>query len=303
MKAKLGALPTNDDIWAYEIKWDGYRTIAFVGTSSGAPASTSESTSTRAVRLQSTSGLDMSARWPEIEAMASALNASTAILDGEMCVLDDDGKPRFELIQRSDRPAVFHAFDVLAIDDHDITSLPYESRRSLLEGVLDPGPNWIVPAHRIGGGAELLAATAAAGLEGIMAKRLGSTYRPGTRTNDWCKVKNRTEIEVTIGGFSAGTGNRATTFGALLVGRRLDDGSLPFAGGVGTGFSATTLRALAVQLSGLITPDPPFSTPVPALHQRGATWVRPDLRALIEIAELTNDGYVRHASFIRLIGE
>ncbi len=287
MKAKLGTLPGDDERWAYEIKWDGYRTIAFVDASSG-------------VRLQSTSGLDRSERWPQVGALADAVNASRVVLDGEMCVLDDDGKPRFELIQRSDRPAVFHLFDVLEIDGHDLTAMPYENRRSLLEGVVESGPNWIVPAYRIGGGAELLAATASAGLEGVMAKRLGSPYRVGARSDDWRKIKHRRRIEVVIGGFTAGTGNRAATLGALLVGLPVVDG-LAFAGGVGTGFSDATLRSLTDRLHDLVVGDPPFSTPVPPAHQRGATWVRPELRAILEIAELTNEGYVRHASFIRLV--
>ncbi|MEZ5230303.1 MAG: RNA ligase family protein [Acidimicrobiales bacterium] len=241
-------------------------------------------------------------RWPEIAAMAAAINAGSVVLDGEMCVLDDDGKPRFELIQRSDRPAVFHAFDVLEIDGHDLTSLPYENRRTLLEGVLEPGPNWIVPAHRIGGGAALLAATAAAGLEGVMAKRLGSTYRPGARSDDWRKIKNRQRVEVTIGGFSAGTGARAATFGALLVGIDAHDG-LAFAGGVGTGFTDVTLRSLRNRFESMIVDEPPFTTAVPAAYRRGATWVRPELRAVLEIAEITNEGYVRHASFVGLVDD
>ncbi len=291
MKAKLGVIPSDDEQWAYEIKWDGYRTIAFVGTDSTAP-----------VRLQSTSGLDMTGRWPEIGAIADSVNASSVVLDGEMCALDDEGKPRFELIHRSDRPAVFHLFDVLEIDGNDLTALPYEHRRALLDGVVEVGPNWIVPANRIGGGAELLAATAVAGLEGVMAKRLGSIYRPGRRSDDWRKIKNRQRIEVTIGGFTAGTGNRASTFGALLVGLPTN-GGLAFAGGVGTGFSQTTLDTLTEHLHELVVTNSPFSTPVPASHQRGASWVLPELRAVLDIAELTNDGYVRHASFIRLVDD
>ena len=289
MKAKLGSLPTDDDRWAYEIKWDGYRTMVFIDRGAERP-----------VRLQSTGGLDVSDRWPEIAGIESAINARTAVLDGELCVLDDDGKPRFELIQRSERPAVFHAFDVLSIDGADTTALPYESRRALLENLVEQGPNWIVPANRVGGGAELLAATGAAELEGIVAKRLGSTYRPGTRTDDWRKIKHRRRIEVSIGGFTAGTGNRAATFGALLVGRDVD-GEFRFAGGVGTGFSSPILRRLRDRLDELVTDAPPFADSVPPMHRRGATWVRPELRAILEIAELTNDGYVRHASFIRLL--
>ena len=115
-------------------------------------------------------------------------------------------------------------------------------------------------------------------------------------------MKNRIQVEVTIGGFNAGTGNRSATFGALLVGRPRPDGSLAFAGGVGTGFNQARARVAAASCSAsVVTDECPFS-PVPPRSATGgmATWVRPDLRAAVEIAEFTNDGLVRHASFIDL---
>ena len=115
--------------------------------------------------------------------------------------------------------AVLQVFDVLRVDDHDTIELPYEDRRRLLDQLVEPGDNWVVPGHRVGGGAELVEATGAAGLEGVMAKRLGSTYVPGRRSPNWRKIKHRRSIEVVIGGVTAGEGNRASTFGSLLVGR------------------------------------------------------------------------------------
>ena len=181
------------------------------------------------------------------------------MLDGELVVLDDDGRPRFELIQRhaiENREAAFYAFDVLSIDDHDTITLAYEDRRRLLAEVLDVGPNWSVPAHRIGDGQALLDATAERGLEGVMAKRLGSKYHPGTRTKEWRKVKHRQQAEVVIGGYTAGTGNRTSSFGALLVGRWEGD-RLAFAGGVGTGFTQRRLEELTKRLRDLRTPRVP----------------------------------------------
>ena len=119
----------------------------------------------------------------------------------------------------------------------------YEQRRQLVEGLVEPGANWAVPGHRIGDGDALLAATAEQGLEGVMAKRLGSTYQPGKRSPSWRKVKNRVHAEVVIGGYTPGTGNRSSTFGSLLVGR-WDGDRLVFAGGVGTGFTHATLERL-----------------------------------------------------------
>ncbi len=293
MKARLGTLPTGDD-WAFEIKWDGYRTIAHVDGPT--------------VRLQSTAGHDVSARWPELGGLPTGVNAARAIVDGELVVLDDEGVPRFELVQQhqgdasSGRQAALYLFDVLSVDGTDTIALPYEDRRRLLESLVEPGDNWLVPSSRVGDGEEVLAATRERGLEGVVAKRLGSTYRPGTRTRDWVKVKNRRPIEVVIGGYTAGSGNRATTFGALLVGIRRD-GRLDFAGGVGTGFSHAVLDDLGRRLRELRTPLCPFASPPPASYRREATWVEPVLGATVEIAELTNDGLVRHASFVRLHDE
>ena len=282
------AVPDGAD-WAFEVKWDGYRTIVHIADG--------------AVRLQSAAGHDVTVRWPEFAELADSVNASTAILDTELVVFDDDGRPRFELVQQSGagstREAVLQIFDVLQIDGVDVIDLPYEARRRLLEQLVEPGPNWTVPTHRIGGGAELSEATASQGLEGVIAKRLDSLYRPGTRSKDWRKIKNRTQVELTIGGFTAGTGNRASTFGALLVGRPTGDG-LRFAGGVGTGFDQRTLESLTAALGELTTGRCPFAPPPPPAVRRTATWVDPVLRATVEIAEFTNDGLVRHATFLRL---
>ena len=288
MKATLGSLPTSDGGWAYEIKWDGHRTLAHV---------TADHT-----LLQTTSGHNSTERWPEVASIGGAVNASSAILDGEMLVIGEDGRPSFDLVQRRDaarHPAMFHAFDVLSIDGTDTIGLPYADRRSLLTQVLDPGDHWAIPAHHIGGGDKLLAATVDQQLEGLIAKRLDSTYRPGSRSRDWLKIKNRIRTNVVIGGYTAGTGARSATFGALLVGVSEGD-RLLFAGGVGTGFTQSMLETLLQRLSPLTTETCPFDPAPPAAVQRNATWIRPALSAVVEIAEFTNDGHVRHASFVEL---
>lgn len=286
MKATLGSLPADDDRWAYEIKYDGYRTLAFVDDGE--------------VRLQSTKGLDVTATYPELGRLPDGVHAASAILDGELCVLDADGRPRFELMQRHAGPAVLFVFDVLRIGEHDTIALPYEDRRRLLEQLVEPGDHWSVPAYRVGGGADLLAATGDQDLEGVMAKRLGSTYVPGKRSPSWRKIKHRRRIEVVIGGFTAGEGNRSGSFGSLLVGLPGDDG-LVFAGGVGTGFDQRRLEELTARLRSLATDGCPFTELPPTSYRRNATWVEPELRAVVEITELTNEGYVRHASFVDLL--
>jgi len=288
MKAGLGRLPADDDRWAYEIKYDGYRTLAFVNGET--------------VRLQSTNLHDVTAKYPEVGDIHEGLHAQTAILDAEFVVVDDDGRPRFELVQRHERPGALYVFDVLQLDGHDTIGLPYTDRRRLLEQLLEPGDHWMVPTNRIGGGAELVELTDAQGLEGVMAKRVDSLYAPGKRSPNWRKIKNRRRVDVVIGGFTAGDGNRENTFGSLLVGR-WDGDTLVFAGGVGTGFDQRTLEDLGGRLRSRTVADCPFDPPPPAFYRRNTTWVEPELTATVEIAEFTNDGLVRHASYLGLTPE
>lgn len=293
MKATLGTLPASDDGWAYEIKWDGHRTLAHVNGS--------------AVKLQSSSGQVSSERWPEVLDLAGALNAESAVLDGEMLVIGDDGRPSFDLVQRRDQsrhPALFHMFDVLQINGVDTIDLPYTARRELLTQLVEPADHWNVPIHHLVDGHALLEATVEQGLEGLIAKRLDSVYRPGSRTQDWLKIKNRIRVEVVIGGFTAGAGSRASTFGSLLVGvEESGGGVLRFAGGVGTGFNQATLESLHASFTPLVTERCPFDPEPPRSKAPGATWIAPERRAVIEIAEFTNDGHVRHASFVGLVDD
>lgn len=284
MKAVLGTLPADDDNWAYEIKFDGYRTLAFVDGGR--------------LRLQSSSGRDVTDSYPELGGLSQAINGTSAVLDGELVGLDDTGRPRFELVHRHSVEVAFYAFDLLALNDVPTISLAYEQRRALLADVLDQGSHWSVPAHRIGDGQALFDAAAEQQLEGVMAKRLGSTYQPGKRSPSWIKVKVRQRVTLPIGGFTPGSGNRSSTFGSLLVGVPADAG-LRFAGGVGTGFNQAALESLTARLRTLAIPECPFLATPPRSYLP-ATWVRPELSAVVEIAEFTNDGLVRHATFIEL---
>ncbi|MAT05110.1 MAG: hypothetical protein CL424_08715 [Acidimicrobiaceae bacterium] len=285
MKAVLGSLPGDDADWAYEIKWDGYRTLVHLDGDR--------------VRVQSVSGRDVTDTYRELADLGDGVHADRAILDGELVVLDDDGMPRFELMQRHEREVVFQVFDVLHLDGRDTIELPYEDRRQLLAQAVEPGSNWLVPSHQVGDGQALYDVTDEQGLEGIMAKRLGSTYQPGKRSPNWRKIKHRRQVDVVIGGFTEGSGNRSATFGALLVGR-WDGDRLAFAGGVGTGYDQTTLEVMTRQLRDLEQPDCPFDPLPPTSYRRGAHWLDPVLTAAVEITEFTNDGLVRHATFLHL---
>jgi bifunctional non-homologous end joining protein LigD len=279
MLAQLGKLPPDDEAWAYEVKWDGYRALAYA-TGGG-------------LRLVSRNGNDITARYPLLAGLREALGAHEALLDGEVVAFEAGGSPSFQALQRGEGRIAYVAFDVLWSDGEDRMRLPYEERRALLAELLPAGPHWQAPDHHVGGGAELLAAARAQGLEGIVAKRLGSVYEPGKRTGAWVKVKNTARQELVIGGWFPGAGRRAERIGALLVGYH-DDGALRYAGKVGTGFTQAELDRLAALLAPLAVEQSPFDGAQP---RRGARFVRPELVAEVEFTEWTSEGLLRHPSY------
>jgi bifunctional non-homologous end joining protein LigD len=287
MKAVMGTLPTDDAGWGYEIKWDGFRALTVIDG--------------ERVRVFSPNGIDVTAKRSELTTIHQSLHGDQAVLDGEMLAMDEDGRFRFELLQAAEAPVTYLVFDILELQGQDLIALPYEDRRRLLDQAVEPGANWLLSPWQVGGGAALLEASRAQGLEGVMAKRLDSPYLPGRRSPAWRKIKNRHRQELVVGGWTSGTGNRASTFGALLVGY-YDDGVLRYGGGVGTGFNEATLAKLTPRLKAMTIGDCPFDprpTPTQLRHQR-PHWVQPTLVCEVEFAEWTHDGIVRHASYIGL---
>jgi bifunctional non-homologous end joining protein LigD len=308
MLAGAGKLPADDARWSFEIKWDGVRAIAYV-----APGR---------LRLESRNLNDITQAYPEVRGLVAQLGMREAVLDGEIVAFGEDGAPSFERLQsrmhvsspraiarlQKSTPVVYAVFDLLYLDGRGLTGLPYEERRSRLEGLGLAGPAWRVPAVFPGSarpGAELLQATAAQGLEGVVAKRLDSRYEPGRRTGAWIKVKNMRRQELVIGGWLPGEGRRAERIGALLMGVHdpvPDDpgdgaptGPLRYAGRVGTGFTERMLDDLAARLRPLVTDESPFE-PRPKLP-RGAVHVRPELIAEVEFREWTGEGVMRAPSY------
>jgi bifunctional non-homologous end joining protein LigD len=280
-------LPLGDE-WAYEIKWDGYRVIAFVARGS--------------LRLQTRNLLDCTDEFPEVAGIARQVGAHDVILDGEVVALDAQGRPSFELLQARGKPGAgnkrriaYMVFDVLWLDGQSTMPLPYHERRALLESLALKGAAWQTPARHVGDGAALLEATRAQGLEGLVAKRLNSIYEPGKRTRAWLKVKHVRQQELVIGGWLDGEGSRAGRFGALLAGYYDDDGLLRFAGRVGGGFTDAMLDELRARLDELATDVNPFTTP-PALPPR-PHFVRPELVAEAAFTEWTAEGLLRHPRF------
>jgi bifunctional non-homologous end joining protein LigD len=299
MLASPGKLPGDDEPgWAYELKWDGIRALAYVQDGQ--------------VRLVSRLGRDMTRAYPELHQISGAHTWSRVVLDGEIVAFDPAGRPSFELLQqrmhvtapiRAARlatavPVTYLAFDLLSLDGEPMLTAGYASRRSALEGLGLPGPYWQVPPAFTGyRGADVLAASGQHGLEGVVAKRLDSRYEPGSRSAAWRKVKHTYRQEVVIGGWKPGEGNRSGQIGSLLIGVYGAGGELEYAGHVGTGFTAATLRRLGQLLGPLRRDAAPFRTAIPAEHARNVTWVQPRLVAEVEFAGWTSAGRMRAASY------
>jgi bifunctional non-homologous end joining protein LigD len=192
-----------------------------------------------------------------------------------------------------DTPVTYVIFDVLYLDGHSTFPLAYEQRREVLDALELEGPAWRAPAYHRGEGTALLAATRELGIEGIVAKRLDSTYLPGQRNSSWVKVKNVNEQDVVIGGWTPGEGGRARSLGALAVGV-YDDGKLTYAGKVGTGFTEKTLALLQRELEPLRRDGSPFEGRQPP---KGTIFVEPRLVARVELREWTRSGTMRAPSF------
>ena len=291
MLAKTGKLPDDDERWAYEIKWDGVRAIAYSDPGR--------------IRFESRNHNDISAAYPELKALNRSLSSHRAILDGEIVSFDAEGRPSFGRLQSrmhvrsesqarrlaKEAPVVYVAFDLLWLDGHSLMALPYTERRARLKALGLEGPHWQTPDHVVGDGVAVLEASQASGLEGIMAKRLDSPYEPGKRSPCWVKIKNVRREDVVVGGWLPGEGRRRDRIGALLVGVE-EDGALRYAGRVGTGFTDSELDRLRGELTE--REGSPFTKGSPP---RGAVFVEPNRVAEVEFSEWTGDGMMRHPSY------
>jgi bifunctional non-homologous end joining protein LigD len=292
MLARLATMPADEDRYGFEIKWDGARALTYVD---------------RAVTLQSRTGRDISAQFPEPAGLRKALGRRKAVFDGELVAFDEAGRPSFqelqgrihlaspELVRRGMKevPVTLMLFDVLHLSGRSTRELPYEERRALLESLELDGESWQTPGYHAGEGSKLLAVSRERGLEGIVAKRFGGLYEPGRRGGSWLKIKNHRSQEVVIGGWLPGKGRRSGTVGALLGGY-FEDGELRYAGKIGTGFGEEDLKRLSQALEPLRTDSSPFSGRQP---ERGSIFVEPKLVAEVEFGEWTRAGTMRHPAF------
>jgi bifunctional non-homologous end joining protein LigD len=293
MLATPGPVPAGPG-WAYEFKWDGVRAVTYAGHSG--------------VRVLSRNDRDVTPTYPELAEVARLLGRHRAVLDGEIVALDPDDRPSFAQLQRrmhvtappaallSAVPVVYYVFDVLHLDGEPTLDLPYARRRELLTGLRLAGDVVRTPEPAGGDPAGVLAAAGRRGLEGVVAKRLTSPYRPGRRSADWVKTPFSHTQEVVIIGWRPGEGRRAGTIGSLVLAVGEADGSLSFSGGVGTGFTAGMLGELQRQLA----PWARRTSPVPDIpreHARGVHWVEPVLVGEVAYRTFTPDGRLRHASW------
>jgi bifunctional non-homologous end joining protein LigD len=269
--------------WLFEIKWDGYRAIAFIEGGK--------------VRLVSRNQNDLTPRYPELKEMAKLVQAKTAILDGEVVALDDEGKSSFSLMQQrtgfrpggrrvvgnADVPVLYYAFDLLYLNGHDWRRVPLQERKRKLASLVVTGDVVRYSDHYEQNGKALFEMARQKGLEGIVAKRRESFYEE-RRSREWLKIKIRHTLEAVVGGYTEPEGSRAH-FGSLVLGLYNKKGQLIHVGQAGSGFDQKSLDEIWKTLKKLETKKNPFFGEVEAL--RKVFWVKPELVAEIEYAEWT----------------
>jgi bifunctional non-homologous end joining protein LigD len=293
MLACTGPLPKDDGRWSYEVKWDGVR--ALVAVDGGR------------ITMTSRNGNEITAAYPELRGLGPALGSTSALLDGEVVAFDANGRPDFGRLQSRmharkptpalirDTPVTLLLFDVLHLEGRSLLDASYDERRAALETLPLSGERWQVPPSFPGDGEAVMTATRAQGMEGVVAKRRDSRYEPGRRSDCWVKVKHVRRTSAVVVGWKPGEGGRAGRIGSLLLAVPSDQG-WSYAGHVGTGFTAATLKMLGDRLAPLRR-DAPVLDDVPREHARSAVWVEPELVVECDYTEWTRDGRLRHPSY------
>ena len=298
MQARLIESPFSHPGWIFEPKLDGYRALAYVRDGS--------------VVLKSRTGRDITSQFPEVVGDLQTQLDGELVLDGEIVALGEDGLPDFEAMQRHanpvarrnlDRvetapPIIYYAFDLLYLEGMSLQRLPLHERKEALLRSLVPGDSLQTIDHVEAQGEALFEAARQTGLEGFVAKERNSAYEPGVRSRHWLKAKHTQSQEFVVGGYTQGLGERAPTFGALILGHHSDAG-LTYCGAVGSGFDRAMLEGLAEELRSLETADPPFANSE-AVDEQSPRWVRPALVATVRFDRWTGDGKLRAPVFIGL---
>jgi bifunctional non-homologous end joining protein LigD len=288
----------NDPGWNYELKLDGFRTLALVRDGK--------------VRLLSRRGGDATKQFPELLDLSVLVRSKQAVLDGEVVAIDEDGLPSFGRLQertgwkggRSARephptiPILYYVFDLLYDDGYSLLSVPLKERRRLLMARLLDGPSVRLLDSFSGADGELLfQAAKAQGQEGVVAKKLNSVYTPGKRSRSWLKIKANREQSCAVVGFTAPQGGREH-FGSLAL-AVLEGGKLSYAGQVGSGFDGKTLDAVMKALAALVVAEPD-GLARKSLAPKSTTWVRPELVCDVKYNEWTRENILRQPTFLRM---
>jgi bifunctional non-homologous end joining protein LigD len=295
--------------WAFEMKWDGIRALAYVSATGPKPVSK------KTVRFVTRNGNDVTVSYPDlVDDLLAAVDAESAVLDGEIVALDSTGRPDFGRLQTRMKltapgdvreaarktPVQYLLFDVLERDDAPVVHETYDRRRVILEGLVTSGGTTQVPPAFDGDYEHAFRTSGELGLEGVMAKERDAGYSVGRRSKSWIKIKHHLTQEVVIGGWKPGSGRRAGGIGSLLMGIPGPDG-LRYVGKVGTGFRDSDLDEMAQRFAPLASPENPFTADptagVPAPDARDARWVRPTLVGEVEFAEWTATGRLRQPSW------
>jgi bifunctional non-homologous end joining protein LigD len=297
MLAGAGPMPTDDERWAFELKWDGVRAVVYIDGDD--------------VRAMTRNDRDVIAGYPELLDLAKSVGRRELVLDGELVAMDAEGRPSFGQLQqrmhvtkpaqvallRQQVPVSYLVFDLLHMDGKSLLTKPYSERRSALEALGLEGASWAIPPAFPGPGDDVLAAAKSRGLEGVVAKRKDSIYEPGKRSGAWVKVKLERMQEVVVVGWKPGEGRRAGTIGSLLLAVHDEAGRLEYAGHVGTGFTDRMLDELKAQLAPLERADSPTADEIPRMHARHAHWVKPKVVGEVVFTEWTKDGRMRHPAW------
>ena len=286
MLATLTEKPPEGARWLHEVKLDGYRVVARIGSGR--------------VRLMTRNGLDWTSKFgPEIVEPFNALPLVEATIDGEL-VVDVNGASSFSALQaalsegRTER-LIFYAFDLLYLDGYDLTGTPLIRRKEALRALVGDGAGPLrFSDHFEESGEVVLRHACRLGLEGVISKDRDSPYRPG-RGRSWLKSKCSARQEFVIGGFTVSTAS-AKAIGSLALGV-YEGRSLRYVGRVGTGFSATVAQNLYARLEAMREPKSPFADRLTADQARQLRFVRPELVAEVDVRSWTADGYLRHTSF------
>ena len=283
MLAEGGYQAFDDDGWWFEPKLDGIRCLAELSTGE--------------TILRTRTGRDATAQYPELHMIHELIDQVNAVIDGEIVAVDADGKNSFEVLQqrmnlanpreiqraRTRIPVSIVVFDLLWLDGRDVTGLPLEERRELLSYVAEEDERLHLTAHVVGDGTVMFDAAKAQQLEGIVAKRIGSPYQPGRRTDAWRKIKAVRTQDCVILGYTQGQGGRGDTFGALLVGA-YDEGVLRWVGQVGSGFTDSVLASVLSQLREIVRDTPAVDE---LRGVKGAVVVEPTVVCEVEYLEMT----------------